>query len=178
MNNDCVEFRRGLADSSGSSDERLCSHIEQCADCAAFLDERITGAPHELEHASWEDAPGSLTDKISSDIISVHGSSAWQAFISGLAGLALAAAVLLFFIRGGPLTSPHAASPLLEQFSFLNPADDSISEFSFMDDAEETLFVTDETDHVSYKWTFLETGSHFTFIENDKEALWEDLSNG
>ncbi|HNW33857.1 MAG TPA: hypothetical protein PKM25_02925, partial [Candidatus Ozemobacteraceae bacterium] len=61
---------------------------------------------------------------------------------------------------------------------FLNSDEKSLSDYSFIDDAEDSIFVTDETDHASYKWTFLETSSHFTFIENDKEALWEDLSNG
>ncbi|HNW36553.1 MAG TPA: hypothetical protein PKM25_16570, partial [Candidatus Ozemobacteraceae bacterium] len=104
MNNDCIEFRQGLADSSGIRDDLLCRHIEQCADCAAFLDARTTGTPRGLEQASWETVPAALGDNILSDIRTVPENGLWRMILAGLSGLALAAAVFIFFIRAVPIS--------------------------------------------------------------------------
>lgn len=196
MNRECIEFRHGLADGAASRDELLCLHVERCPDCAAYLEERLKETPTGLKHSAWESAPPSLNtiilNTIKSGRYSISAESPrvaetpqsppsdfWRMLLAGLSGLAVAAAVFLLMVRTPRMPGPALQTPVQSHYSFLDSEGRSFSDYSFIEDpSEEINPVTDESLSDSNNWTFLESSSNFSFLENDKEALWEDQSSG
>ncbi|HOT28421.1 MAG TPA: hypothetical protein PLU72_09540 [Candidatus Ozemobacteraceae bacterium] len=183
MNRDCAEFRRRLESPATGPDDEAWHHLEVCPRCAAFLDRHLEPPPDGLEHPAWECLPSSLSYNILQDTMSRGASDFWQYLLAGLSGFALAAVVFLIVIRSAPMPALPEGAPVIEQYSFLEPGleqgPEALSEYTFVEEMQEfSPAVTDGADPDSYDWSFLEPSPHFSFLENDKEALWEDLSNG
>lgn len=179
MNKECAEFRRNLDPSSGSADESLARHLDACPKCAAYLEWHISGTPAGLDRPAWEPAPASIGHAIYSTPSKPADSDFWHNLIAALSGLALAAAVFFIAVRTAPLPVIRYAAPVSEPYSFLDSGAPSFSGVSFIEETpEENPGVTEVTFLDSNEWTFLEQDSYFSFLENDKEAVWEDQSNG
>lgn len=194
MKSECSEFRHGLDNASSCSDEFLSRHIEHCSDCAIYLDRRLRKTPAGLRQPALEPLPPSLENTIFqnmpprsirpeeaiADAASRYQNSDYlHTIMAGLSGLALAAALFLLAIRTAPLPVISLPDRPQVQYSFLESEGKHVFDYGFIETLpEKDFFVTDETDSDSNNWTFLEPSPNFSFLENDKEALWEDQSNG
>lgn len=183
MNRDCAEFRRRLESPATPHDDEAWHHLEVCPRCAAFLDRHLEKTPDGLEQPAWECLPSSLSYNMLQDTMTRGVSDFWQYVLAGLSGFALAAVVFLIVIKSAPMPVLPSAAPVGEQYSFLEPVleqgTEPLPEFTFVEELEDfTSAVTDGAEPDSYNWSFIEPSPHFSFLENDKEALWEDLSNG
>lgn len=179
MNKECAEFRRRLDSPSAGPDGPVWHHLEVCPRCAAFLDQQLRGTPDGLDKPVWEPLPSSLTYNTFKNILARGDSDFWQYVLAGLSGLALAAAVFLIVIRTAPMPDLTPREPVVEQYSFLETGPDPLSQFSFIENSLELAWdVTGDSDSGSNDWTFIEPSPNLSFLENDKEALWEDQSNG
>ena len=179
MNRDCAEFRRRLESPATGPDDEAWHHLEVCPRCAAFLDRDLEKTPDGLDRPAWECLPSSLSFNTLQNTITRSDSDFWQYVLAGLSGFAFAAAVFLIVIRSAPMPVLPNTAPVVEQYSFLEPAPEALPEYTFVEEMQEfSSVVTNATEPDSHNWSFIEPSPNFSFLENDKEALWEDLTNG
>lgn len=179
MNRDCAEFRRRLESTATGPDDEAWHHLEVCPRCASFLDRHLEKAPDGLDQPALECLPSSLSYDNIKNNMPRGNSDFWQYVLAGLSGFAFAAAVFLIVIRSAPMPVLPTTVPVVEQYSFLDQGPETVQEYTFVEEMQEfSLVVTDGADSDSHNWSFIEPSPHFSFLENDKEALWEDLSNG
>ncbi len=178
MNRDCAEFRRRLQSPSAGPDDEAWHHLEVCPRCAAFLDHHLEKTPEGFDHPSWETLPSTLSYNILQNTITRGDSDIWQYVLAGVSGFALAAAVFLIVIRSAPMPLLPPATSVVERYSFLEHPPEALPEYTFVEEQDFSLIVTDDTEPDSHHWSFIEPSPNYSFLENDKEALWEDLSNG
>lgn len=179
MNRDCAEFRRRLQSSATGPDNEAWHHLEVCPRCSAFLDQHIEKTPEGLDQPAWETLPSTLSYNNLQNTITRGVSDFWQYVLAGLSGFAFAAAVFLIVIRSAPMPVLPPSGSLVEQYSFLEQSPEDLPEYTFVEEMQKfSSIVTDDAEPDSHQWSFIEPSPNYSFLENDKEALWEDLSNG